>query len=61
MTHVPLEVGSGEQEWLAKAWKVLPFVLPAMVYLRYLSQEVCAEHVTASRYVGQIRAPIHHP
>jgi len=32
-----------------------------MVYLRYLSQEVCAAHVTASHYVGQIRAPIHHP
>lgn len=36
-------------------------VLPTMVYLRYLSQEVCTAHVTSSDAVGEIRVPITHP
>jgi hypothetical protein len=42
--------------------RVLHAVSSAMVYLLYLVQEACSAHVTASvRYIGQIRAPIHHP
>jgi hypothetical protein len=40
---------------------MLASLLPVMVCLRYLPQEVCSAHVTASYTIGQIRAPRYNP